>query len=67
MEEEPKIVEKKPRMVDSGTYYTDYYHRKNDWMVCECGATIRRFYYLKHSRKPKHLASIEFKTKAANI
>jgi hypothetical protein len=60
MELESKIVEKKPRMVDSGTYYKDYYHKKNEFITCQCGAIIKRFYLLKHLKKPKHLASLEF-------
>lgn len=72
MVQEPIIIEKKPRMTESGTYYMDYYHKKNEFITCECGCIIKRFYYLKHSKKPKHLANIEFnktksETKSENI
>jgi hypothetical protein len=55
----------KPLTVDARhnkQYFVDYYHRKNAPMVCECGQSISKFYYLKHIKLKKHQTLLERKS-----
>jgi len=43
------------------TYFTDYYHKTNHDMVCECGQHIKSGSIYKHKKSYKHLYLTEKK------
>ena len=42
-------------------YFRDYYHKDNEFVMCECGSSVTSRFLKRHSKQPKHLRLIEIK------
>lgn len=47
-------------------YWVNYYHLKNEDVLCECGATVSKFCLTKHKKRVRHTRAMELKAKMAN-
>jgi len=62
-------IEKKPRgrpltedvKNNKDTYFTEYYHKNNQDIICECGQHIKSGSMFKHKKSNKHIYLIEKK------
>jgi hypothetical protein len=56
--ETEKVVKRRGRKThevrDNKAYFTEYYHKKNTHIICECGLTITSFYKNKHKKQKIH-------------
>lgn len=48
-------------------YFRDYYHRHNQYVMCECGSTVTASYLVRHSKQPKHLRLLTEKNRISNL
>ena len=53
MDHQPTIT-KKVRKTENPEYFNLYYHENNEYVICTCGQSIRRFYMHKHIKIKKH-------------
>jgi len=44
-------------------YWVNYYHMKNEDVLCECGATVSKFCLTKHKKRARHVRALELKAK----
>ena len=48
-------------------YFREYYHKHNNWVICECGSTVTACYMTKHSKMKKHIRLLAEKNRISNL
>ena len=46
-------------------YWVNYYHLKNEDLICECGAVVSKFCLTKHLKRARHTRALQLKNKIA--